>query len=318
MIPSIHQPRQLARCAFTLIELLVVIAIIAVLVALLLSAVQKTRGAANRIKCANNLRQWALAMHTYHNANDQLPIGKKTPAPRITWVVFLWPYVEQDNLYKQYDFSVGFFQPPNGIPLTVNGLVAQQVPIYICPSDLRAHPIHMGDNNWRAKGSYAINFGSYLEYAAGSPPSPPPAARAPFSFQNFTIGNPPAAGTSFNEITDGLSSTLLLSEVLINPDPQFRDRRGDFFNDGPGASIFQTLDTPNSGIDVFPTCATAPAYMPCTVGSSCRIAARSMHPGGVNAAFADGSVHFVPNGIALAVWQNLSTMNDGNPVSFDF
>ena len=107
------------RAAFTLIELLVVIAIIAVLIALLVPAVQKVREAANRAKCQNNLKQWALAMHLHHDAYGKLPIGKKTPAPRITWVIFLWPYIEQDNLYRQYDFATGFFQPPNGIPRTV-------------------------------------------------------------------------------------------------------------------------------------------------------------------------------------------------------
>jgi prepilin-type N-terminal cleavage/methylation domain-containing protein/prepilin-type processing-associated H-X9-DG protein len=306
------------RRAFTLIELLVVIAIIAVLIALLVPAVQKVREAANRTKCQNNLKQWALAMHLHHDANGKLPLGKKTPAPRITWVVFLWPYVEQDNLYKQYDFSKGFWELPNCIPNSTDGLIAQPVPIYMCPSDSRSRPIHMGDQYWRAKGSYAINFGPYLEYAAGTTPNPLPPARAPFSFKNLTVGDPPAPPTTFLQMTDGTSSTLLLSEVIINPDPSFRDRRGDFLNDGPGASIFQALDTPNAGVDVFPTCASPPPTMPCTAGNSSRIAARSRHSGGVNAAFADGSIHFVPNGIGLAVWQNLSTMDDGNVVRIDF
>src|SRR5262245_42931696 len=93
--------------AFTLIELLVVIAIIAILIGLLLPAVQKVRDASNRAKCQNNLKQWGLSIATYHDATNLLPYGS-TSSPRTTWVPLLWPYIEQSNLATAWNFNTGF------------------------------------------------------------------------------------------------------------------------------------------------------------------------------------------------------------------
>src|SRR5438876_530117 len=142
-----RQPR-----AFTLIELLVVIAIIAVLIGLLLPAVQKVREAANRMKCQNNLKQWGLAMHNYHDTFGTVPIGA-TNSPRHTFVPHLWPFFEQNALARQYDFAVGFYQSPNTIPGAFTGLCAQVVPMYYCPSD-RPGQMWQGDIYWRCHGNY--------------------------------------------------------------------------------------------------------------------------------------------------------------------
>src|SRR5437667_4384454 len=125
------------RLAFTLIELLVVIAIIAVLIGLLLPAVQKIREAANRLKCQNNLKQIGLGLHNYHDANGAFPPAG-VALTQLGWHVYLLPFIEQDNLYKKFDLTT-----PGSNYLLSPGrreLGQQRVAVYLCPSALFERP----------------------------------------------------------------------------------------------------------------------------------------------------------------------------------
>lgn len=137
------------RPAFTLVELLVVIAIIGVLVALLLPAVQAARESARRTECVNKLKQWCFAMHLYHDSYKKLPLGcrgshQDLSIPRQTWVMRLWPYIEQTALAGANDPEGHLYDPPFTIPGTLDGLGGVPLAMYRCPSDPEGQDITTG------------------------------------------------------------------------------------------------------------------------------------------------------------------------------
>lgn len=159
-MPAFCAPRR--RAGFTLVELLVVISIVSLLIGLLLPAVQQAREAANRISCANNLHQIALAMHQYEMVNETLPprcLRQDGPA----WPVLILPWVEENNLFRQWNPALSYYQQSNVARL-------YSVPIYFCPSRRSASTAGYsisGDQQWMCGDSFGPNIpGGLSDYAA--------------------------------------------------------------------------------------------------------------------------------------------------------
>lgn len=328
------------RAAFTLIELLVVIAIIAVLIALLLPAVQSAREAARRAQCTNNMKQIGIAMHNYQSANSTLPPGKKGDAWG-TWMVALLPFMEQMSSFNAWNYMGNNSGEPGYIDfeLRYNGVcnltvTSSRISGWLCPSDggntslsgiggvIDSRTLLVTSQN------YVVNFGNTIMQQR-------PFNGLTFGGAPFTcIGSPfvdiegyrereqagiPNTTYAFSAIEDGLSNTMMLSELLVGRSDSALDLRG-FSWCGPTAT-FTAYTGPNStSPDVLwpGLCNPGDGNPPCvTDDMTWYTAARSKHPGGVNVAMCDGSVRFVKDSISLATWGAISTSRGREVVSSD-
>jgi prepilin-type N-terminal cleavage/methylation domain-containing protein/prepilin-type processing-associated H-X9-DG protein len=285
--------------AFTLIELLVVLAIIGVLIGLILPACMRMRESANRLRCADNLRQTALALHSYHGAHSQFPPGisfrdGKDPNPFMSWLTRVLPFIEQSELFQQSeqaykqekDFRVN---PPHMGFDTV-------IKLYNCPSDPRTGQIENVRGLKVAFTDYLGNEGLDLRKRSG------------VLFQDSRI--------RLTDIKDGTSQTLLIGERPPSPDGLL----------GWWYAGWGQLKTGSAEVVLgareknfyYPSCPLGPyEYGPGDSKNPCdTFHFWSFHAGkGCNFAFADGSVHFVPYS-ANSIMPALATCNGGEPIDW--
>ncbi|MFO0956074.1 MAG: DUF1559 domain-containing protein [Isosphaeraceae bacterium] len=315
--------RSLSRRGFTLIELLVVIAIIGVLIALLLPAVQQAREAARRIQCTNNLKQVGIAMHNYHDSRGSLPPGT-VGCCNGTWQAFILPHLEQGALFNSYNFDRPRYSEPQNTTVTFSF-----VNTLLCPSDARSKPtstaLGAANAGFITAHNYVANFGT-TDIDQRDLINGVSFAGAPFTYiahySNANHIDTPNKGQtiSFANITDGLSNTILNSEVVVGKGVDLRGVT--WWTD---ATTFTTFLAPNSNLFDQMYSANACGY-PLNNNTPCKVVplldplmtgARSFHTGGVNVLMADGSVRFIKNSINLATWRALSSTRGNEVISSD-
>jgi len=336
------------RRGFTLIELLVVIAIIAILIGLLLPAVQKVREAAARIKCSNNLHQLAIACHSYHDRVGTLPPSIQlrpgvdrtvagTNAFGPNWLVLILPDIEQGSLYSTQSTNISSYMTNGNTAWKTIG--AARIPTLLCPSDTGAEIFWNGGGNnsglgW-ARGNYACNAGgihqgdgtgaiSAVGYISSEGGASPPNNNNPV---NLGVPNGTLAGgvmcinwgSGIHRIEDGSANTVMLAEVRIGSQLGSQDSRGTWAVGFPGASVIAgdgwDMRSPNTTEDSADDCEGCVNDFTHGMGAwpGCpfqQATARSRHSGIVQVAMGDGSVRSVRDSVTPANWFLMLSRND--------
>ena len=310
------------RRGFTLIELLVVIAIIAILIALLVPAVQKVREAAARTQCTNNLKQIGVGAANYHSAFKRYPPGRVSPS-MATALIQILPYLEQANKYDQFDFNSDINSSATNATAR-----AQDVKVFLCPSDISTaietgkgrtnYQGSLGANAWlantdsRTGGIFYVdskvrvedifdgssNTAMYAEVKRGFLMSP--ASTSPISVTNFPFATWDAAATNDLNYIAGCNTTTA---------GDFDYTGLQYFRAGvPWTGFYTHTMVPN---DPNRDCVRATGL------NKGHQAARSYHGGGVNVLFSDGTVRYIAGNIAIAMWKAMGTRAGSEAVSFD-